>query len=106
MFDEGVVLLSRAFSQGLEPVGVVCRTHLHRPAFHARCHLVSDFTVERGTIVHRIHQAVEHLRRQILEHLLTIEHILSEILARTFGRCGHILRLCLESLFYDSESQC
>ena len=40
VLHEGIVFLCRALSEGLEPVGVMGHSHLHRPSFHSLCHCI------------------------------------------------------------------
>lgn len=104
MLHEGVVLLCRAFGQGLEPVGVVCHAQFGRPAFHAFGYLVGDVPVEGSPVVHGIDQAAVDRRGEVFEHLFPVEHVLAEIFRRTFCGVGYFLRLGAEGSFYDSES--
>ena len=106
MLHESIVLLRRSLGERLEPVGVMGGSHLHRPPFHAFGHLVGYVAVEGRTVVYRVGKAGKYRRRQIAEHLFTVEHILAEIFARPFRRHGHFVRSCLKRFFYYSESQC
>ena len=104
MLHEGVMFLCRALRERLEPVGVVGRSELHSPPFHARRHLVGDAAIECRAVVYHVHELGEHVAREIFEHLLAVEHVFSEILTRSFLRYWKFPGFCLKSLFNYSES--
>ena len=79
VFYESVVLLGSTLGERLEPVGVVCGTHLLSPLFHASSHSVGYATVQAGSIVDDIDEFRIYVGRQVFIHLLTVEHILAEI---------------------------
>ena len=105
MFDKGIVLFGRSLGQGLEPVSVVGHAVLLGPLLHARSHSVGYGAVELGAVVHHIYQLAIYIGRQVLEHLGTVEHQLSEILGRTVLGSGHLDGFLVESLFYSIKSQ-
>ena len=84
MLHKGIVLLSRTFREGLEPVGIVGDAHLLGPFLHAFSHRISDASVETGTIVHHIDHLVVDLCREVLKHLLAVEDVFAEIFGRSF----------------------
>ena len=104
VFHEGVVFFRRAFGQGLEPVGAMGDTQLHGPFLHAGGHGVGGLQVERRAVVDDVAHLFISISREILEHLLAVEHIFAEELGRPFRRGGYSHRLLLESLAYDFES--
>ena len=61
VLHKAVVLLSRTFRQGLEPVGIVRDTILNRPFLDAQCHSVSNRTVERRAIVNHVTHLLIHV---------------------------------------------
>ena len=99
-----IVLLGCAFGKWLEPVCVVCCAQFGSPFLHSCCHAVGYRAVECRTVVDCIYQLGINCTRKILKHLLAIEHILAEIIARATAR--HVDSCCflLESFFHNSES--
>ena len=106
MFHEAVVLLGRAFGEGLEPVGAVGDAQLHGPLLHACGHFIGRLEVQGGAVVDHVAHLPVHLGRKILEHFLTVEHILSKELAGTFLAVGYVEGFLCEGLAYNLKSQC
>ena len=104
MLDEGVVFLSRAFRERLEPVGVVRHSVLHSPLLHSLCHRIGNGTVEPCAVVHYVDELFINVARKILIHLGAVEHVFSEILRRAFGGCDCFLWFLLESLCHNLKS--
>ena len=96
MLYEAVVLLSSALSQWLKPVGVMGHAKLHSPTFHSLCNCVGDGKVEMCAVVDYVAHLCIYFCRKILEHLLPVEHIFSEIVRWTFLRHAHFHRTLLE----------
>src|SRR5574344_3005240 len=92
------------FCQGLEPVSVVCYSKLSSPLLHSGSNLVCYRTVKWSSIVHRVNEFCEDCAWKIFEHLLAIEHIFCEIVARSFRRHFYCSCFFLKSRFYYSES--
>ena len=105
VLHKAIMLLSCTFSQGLEPVRIMCDSILNRPFLDALSHLISDSTVKWCTIINHVTHLLIHLRGQILSHLLPIEDILAKILTRTFRWLLHIHRSTFERLIYHFESK-
>ena len=90
MFYKGIVLLGCSLRQGLEPVGVVGGAHLLGPFLHTSSHGISDAAIQTGTVVNDIDELVIHIGRQVFVHLLTIEHILAEVIRGALRGCFHL----------------
>ena len=105
VLHEGVVLLGCTLCQGLEPVCIMGGPHLLSPFLHAFCHGICDRAVETGAILHHVDHFSIHLRREVLEHFLTVENVLSEVLGGSLIRCWHLKGLLLKGLFYDLKSK-
>ena len=90
---------------GLEPVCVVGSPHLLGPLLHAGCNGICNRTVESGAIVDDINEFVIHVGRQIFEHLLAVEHILTKVLRGTLGGYRNLDSLLFEGFLYNLESK-
>ena len=104
MFHKGIVLFGRTFGQWLKPVGVVCGTLFHGPAFHTFRHLIGRSPVKSSSVIHCIYQLVEYGSRKIFEHLLAVENMFREVFVRTFRRSLYFDWLSRKSLFYYAKS--
>ena len=104
MLDEGVVFLSCGVGQRVEPVGVVGCAHVHGPFLHSLCNLVGKGPVHDGPVFHYVHHLGIYLRRQILEHFLFVEYVLSEVFVGTSVRQFHIQGVFLKGLAQDFKS--
>ena len=104
MFYEGIVLLGRTLGEGLEPVSVVCGTHLLSPLLHALGYGICDGAVEACTVVNHVDEFVINICGQVLVHLLTVEYVLAKVFGGTFGRGCHFYSFLLEGLFHYLES--
>ena len=104
VFDESVMFFGCPFGEGVEPVGIMCCTHFDGPFLHTGGYGVGSFAVEGGTVVDGVDQSGIGFFRKILEHLLAVEYVLSEIFRRTFCRGGYFGGSFLEGRFYYSES--
>ena len=99
------MLLSSTLGEGLEPVCIVGGTHLQGPLFHPFCHGIGNGTVKGGPIVHHVDHLGVHVGRQVLPHLLTVEHVFPEIVGGSFRGCWHLEGFFLKGLFNDLESE-
>ncbi len=104
MLREGVVLLGCSLRQWLEPVGVVGRPVFRCPLLHARRHRVGYRAVEPCAVVYHVDELGIYVGRQILVHLMPVEHVFAEILRWSFRRCLYFCGLLFESLFYYLKS--
>ena len=104
MLDEGIVLLGCALGERLKPVCVVCDAILVSPLFHAFSHGISHGTVETCSVVDNVDEFFVHFAWQILVHLRTVEHVLTEELRRTFYGCDHFNCFLIESIGYNLKS--
>ena len=104
MLDKGVVFFSSTFRQRLEPVGVMGNAILHGPLFHTSSYSIGHIALQTGSIINDINHFLINLLGQILVHLLAVEHFLTEVLIRPFGRCYYVERLLLECLANNLKS--
>ena len=104
VLDKGVVLFSSTFRQRLEPVGVMGNAILHGPLFHTSSYSIGHIALQTGSIINDINHFLINLLGQILVHLLAVEHFLTEVLIRPFGRCYYVERLLLECLANNLKS--
>ena len=80
MLHKGIMLLSRAIGQRLEPVRIVGHSLFQSPHAHTRRHVIRDLAVDRYAVINRIGEGLIGLFREILLHRLPIEDVLSIIL--------------------------
>ena len=91
VFYERVVFFGRSFGQWLEPVGVMSCSHFCGPAFHAFGNLVGNAAVECGAVVYGVGEFVVYVGGKVFEHLLAVEHILSDgLLPGDFTSSGFV----------------
>ena len=105
VLDERVVLLGRAFREGLEPMRIVRHAVLPTPLHHAGSHGIRHLAVEASAIVDNIYHLIINVLREILVHLLAVKDMLAKVLARSFTRCFYAKRLLLERLADNLKSQ-
>jgi hypothetical protein len=105
VLDERVVLLGRAFREGLEPMRIVRHAVLLGPRHHAGSHSIGHLSVEASAIVDDIYHLIINVLRQVLVHLLAVEDVLAKVFARSLCWCFYVKRLLLECLADNLKSQ-
>ena len=105
MFHEGIVFLSRTFSERLEPVCAVRNAHFHGPLLHAFGHLVGHGKGQHGAFLYHLAELLVGFQGQVLEHFLLVEDILAKIVRRTFGRRCHFNGAFLERFFHNFKTK-
>ena len=105
VLHESVVLLGSAFGERLKPVCTMSGTHLDGPLLHTLGDEVGSWEIKRSATIEGCAIALIGFEREILAHLLVVEHVLGIVAGGAFvGRCGWDGAL-FESLFHDFKSQ-
>ena len=105
MLDKSVMLFGCGLGQRLEPVGVVARTVVDGPAFHAFGHAVGHFARDGLLVVDGVAERFVGVDGEILKHLGAVEHLGCIVLLRTLLGDVHCHRLTVGSLFNYFESK-
>ena len=77
---------------------------LHCPLLDTGSYSIGDGTIQTRTIVNHVDEFLIDILGKILIHLLTVKHLLAEILVRAFCGCLHFNGLFLKSLTYNLKS--
>ena len=77
------MLLGSALGEWLKPVGVVGYALFLSPLHHASSHVVGNVALKACAIVYHVDHLLIDFLRQILIHLLAVEHLATEILVRS-----------------------
>ena len=104
VLKECVMLFGSTLGERLEPVGDVGGPHLHGPLLHALGNLVGSLHIKRSAVAQHLAILLIGAGREILEHLRTVEDVLSVELAGALFGSGYLDRTLLESILYDIES--
>ena len=105
MFDERVMFFSRTAGEGLEPVGVMTGAIIESPTFHTLGDTVGELTAQGLTIVDGVNKSIVGLLGEVLEHALSIEHLLRIIVIYSVLGEVHLHRLTGSSLLNAFESE-